>query len=255
MQLKSVLSLFSFLLTFLCAQVAIADSLNVAVASNFTGTLQKLAERFKIKSGHEVLISSASTGKIYTQIKNGAPFDIFMSADETHADLLVKEGVGDASHAAIYALGKLVFISNIAMPGKCQDILSNDKLKHLAIANPQIAPYGMAAQQVMQHLGVWDKLQGKLVLGENIAQAVHFVVSTSADAGFVPKSILVGDTVVKRTCEWMVPDDLYAPINQKMVVLTRSKTEPVVLAFWDFMFTAEAAEIIRTSGYDVAKLK
>lgn len=231
--------------------LACADSLNVAVASNFAGTLHKLAERFKSKSGHEVLVSSASTGKIYAQIKNGAPFDVFMSADEARADLLVKEGEGDAGHAAIYAVGKLAFISNIAMPGKCQDVLSDARLRHLAIANPQTAPYGVAAQQVMQHLGVWDKLQGRLVLGENIAQTLQFVVSGSADAGFVAKSVLADDAAVKRACEWAVPDDLYSPINQKMVLLNRSKDKPAVLAFWDFMSSAEAAGIIRAGGYDV----
>ena len=255
MSLRSVPAVFCLFLTLLSVTVATADSLNVAVASNFTGTLHKLAERFKSKSGHEVLISSASTGKIYTQIKNGAPFDVFMSADETHADLLVEEGAGDASQAAIYAVGKLVFISNIAMPGKCQDLLSDARLKRLAIANPQTAPYGMAAQQVMQHLGVWNKLQSKLVQGENIAQTVQFVTSASADAGFVAKSILVGDAAVKRACEWAVPDELYTPISQKMVLLNRSKDKPAVLAFWDFLRTAEAAGIIRASGYDVPKTK
>jgi molybdate transport system substrate-binding protein len=255
MSLKSVLAVYCLFVMLLSAPVAAADSLNVAVASNFAGTLQKLAERFKSKSGHEVLISSASTGKIYTQIKNGAPFDIFMSADETHVDLLVKEGMGDASHAAIYALGKLMFISNIALSGKCQDVLSDAKLRHLAIANPQTAPYGVAAQQVMQRLGVWNKLQSKLVLGENIAQTLQYVVSTSADAGFVAKSILVGDVVVKRACEWAVPDELYTPISQKMVLINQSRAKPAVLAFWDFMRTAEAVEIIRTSGYDVPKLE
>lgn len=251
---KSALAIVCFLLTILCARVAVADSLNVAVASNFTGTLQQLAERFKNKSGHEILISSASTGKIYTQIKNGAPFDVFMSADETHVDQLVQEGVADGGMAAIYAQGKLVFISNIATKGKCQDVLSDPGLKHLAIANPQAAPYGVAAQQVMEHLGVWNKLQTQLVLGENIAQTLQFVASASANAGFVAKSSLIGDSVVIRACEWAVPDELYTPISQKMVVLNRSKAKPAVLAFWDFMQSAEALAVIRNSGYGVPQI-
>lgn len=255
MLLRSTPAFLSLLLSLSSAPVIAADSLHVAVASNFTGTLQQLADRFKSKTGNEVLISSASTGKIYTQIKNGAPFDLFLSADEARADLLVKEGLGDAGHAAVYALGKVVFISNIAMPGKCQDVLSDDRLQHLAIANPQTAPYGVAAQQVMQRLGIWDKLQSKLVLGENISQTLQFVASKSADAGFVAKSMLAGDAVVNRACEWAVPDDLYTPISQKMVLLNRSRTKPAVLAFWDFMRTEEAAGIIRASGYDVPKLK
>lgn len=231
-----------------------ADPVTVAVTSNFTGALHRLAKRFEEKSGHKMRISSASTGKTYTQIKNGAPFDIFMSADEAHVDRLVREGEADASHAAIYALGKLVFISNIAPAGQCRDVLSDPRLKRLAIANPNTAPYGAAAQQAMEHLAVWDKLQAKLVLGQNIAQTLQFVESASADAGFVAKSALTGDHVVKRACEWLVPDKLYAPIRQKMVVLNRSKDKPAVLAFWRFMQSAEAAAVIRDSGYDLPSL-
>lgn len=225
-----------------------ADKLNIAVAANFTGALQQLAEAFKGKSGHEILISSASTGKIYTQIKNGAPFDVFMSADEVHPDKLVKEGIADVDHDIVYALGKLVFISNIAVKGKCQDALSDARLVHLAIANPQAAPYGTAAQQVLEHMGVWDKMQAKLVQGENISQTLQFVSSGSANAGFVAKSTVGGASFA---CEWAVPDNLYTPIRQKMVVLNQSKAKPAVQAFWQFMQSAEAIAIIRNNGYDV----
>jgi len=247
---KSVFASFGFLFTLLSVPVTMADTLTVAVASNFAGTLYRLAEPFEKKSGHKIRISSASTGKLYAQINHGAPFDVFMSADEVHADRLVKEGKADASHAAVYALGKLVLVSNIAPDGQCQNVLSDARLKRLAIANPNTAPYGAAAQQVMEHLAVWDKLQAKLVLGENISQTAQFVASTSADAGFVAKSVLIGDHVVARACEWAVPDNLYAPIRQKMVVLNRSKDNPAVLAFWRFMQSNEAADVVRDSGYD-----
>lgn len=251
MPFKSVLVGLGFLLMFLSTAVTMADTLTVAVASNFAGTLHHLAERFEKMGGHKIRISSASTGKLYAQIKNGAPFDVFLSADETHADLLVQAGRADASRTAIYARGKLVFISNIASEGECRNALSDPRLKHLAIANPDTAPYGAAARQVMERLGVWNKLQAKLVLGENITQTLQFVTSTSANAGFVAKSTLVGEHVVVRACEWAVPDALYSPINQKMVVLNRSKGGPAVSAFWRFMQSAEAAAIIRDSGYDV----
>jgi len=247
---KSVFAGFGFLFTLLSVPVATADTLTVAVASNFTGTLYRLAERFEKKGAHKIRISSASTGKLYTQINNGAPFDVFMAADEVHADRLVKEGKADAGRATVYALGKLVFISNIAPDGQCRNVLSDARLKRLAIANPNTAPYGAAAQQVMEHLAVWDKLQTKLVLGENISQTAQFVASTSADAGFVAKSTLIGDRVVGRACEWAVPDDLYAPIRQKMVVLNRSKDKPAALEFWRFMQSNEAAGVVRDSGYE-----
>jgi molybdate transport system substrate-binding protein len=230
---------------------ASANTLKVAVASNFAGTLHQLAKRFEVKTGDIVLISSGSTGKLYTQIENGAPFDIFMAADERRPDLLVKNGKADASHDSIYAQGKLVFVSNIPTTGECLKVLSDTRLKHLAIANPKTAPYGAAAQQVLQHLGDWNKVQARLVMGENIAQTLQFVASTSANAGFVAKSMLLADSTMKTACQWEIPNDLYDPINQKMVVLNQAKGKPAVIAFWKFMKSPEAAVIIRDNGYDL----
>jgi molybdate transport system substrate-binding protein len=240
----------AWLLVMFNAPLASADSLTIAVASNFSGALHTLAERFEEKTGNKILISSASTGKHYTQIQNGAPFDVFMSADEKRVDMLIAEGRADAAYTAVYALGKLVLISNIA-GGECRDVFSSDKLRHFAIANPGTAPYGVAAQQVLEHLGLWKKLQGRLVMGENIAQTLQFVVSTSADAGLVAKSMLIDNPRVQPACVWQVPDTLYQPIKQKMAVLKQSQAKPAVLAFWEFMQSAEAAVIIRDSGYDV----
>ena len=248
---KSILVTFTFLLVAFTSSVTSANTLKVAVASNFADTLHQLADHFHAKTGDTVLISSGSTGKLYTQIANGAPFDIFMAADEKRPDLLLKNGMADASHANVYAQGKLVFVSNIPTTGECQNVLSDARVKRLAIANPKTAPYGAAAQQVMQHLGIWDKVQSKLVQGENIAQTLQFVDSTSANAGFVAKSMLLSDSKFKPACQWEISGDLYNSINQKMVVLNKSKAKPVVLAFWIFMQSPEAAVIIRDNGYDV----
>jgi molybdate transport system substrate-binding protein len=228
--------------------VSNASTLKVAVASNFAGTLHQLADRFDAKSGNTVLISSGSTGKLYTQIVNGAPFDIFMAADEKRPDLLLKKGMADTSYSSIYAQGKLVFVSNIPTTGECRGVLSDPRVKHIAIANPDTAPYGAAARQVMQYLAIWNKVQSKLVMGENIAQTLQFVASTSANAGFVAKSMLA-DSKLQPACEWEISSDLYEPINQKMVVLNKAKTKPAVIAFWEFMQSPEAAVIIRNNGY------
>ena len=237
---------------FICStSFASADTLLVAVASNFTATLQKLAIAYQVQTGHTLKISSASTGKLYAQIQHGAPYDVFMSADEKRADMLVQEAKADAAHARVYALGKLVFISNIQPVGDCISVLSDARLKWLAIANPGTAPYGLAAQQVMVKLNLWDTLQARLVMGENIAQTLQFVSSTSADAGFVAKSMLTGNTRIARACEWDVPTDLYAPVRQKMLVLKKSQDKPAVTAFWKFMQSAKATSIIREHGYDV----
>jgi molybdate transport system substrate-binding protein len=248
---KSILLITSFLFLMLSGLTASANTLKIAVASNFSGTLHQLAERFEAKTGDTVLISSGSTGKLYTQIENGAPFDIFMAADEKRPDLLLKNGLADAGRASVYAQGKLIFVSNIPATDECRDVLSDAKVKHIAIANPKTAPYGAAAQQVMQHLGIWNKVQSKLVQGENIAQALQFVDSTSANAGFVAKSMLLADNKFKPACEWEIPNDLYDPINQKMVLLKQAKGKSAVIAFWKFMQSPEAAVIIRDNGYDV----
>jgi molybdate transport system substrate-binding protein len=248
---KSILLATSFLFLMLTGLTASANTLKIAVASNFAGTLHQLADRFGAKTGDTVLISSGSTGKLYTQIENGAPFDIFMAADEKRPDLLLKNGLADASHASVYAQGKLIFVSNIPTTGECRKVLSDARLKHLAIANPKTAPYGAAAQQVLQHLGDWSRVQTRLVLGENIAQTLQFVASTSANAGFVAKSMLLADSTMKSACQWEIPNDLYDSINQKMVLLKQAKGKPAVIAFWKFMQSPEAAVIIRDNGYDV----
>lgn len=248
---KSILLIASFLFLMLGGLTANASTVKIAVASNFAGTLHQLADRFEAKTGDTILISSGSTGKLYTQIRNGAPFDIFMAADEKRPDLLVKNGAADTSHDSIYAQGKLVFVSNIPTTGECMEVLSDERLKHLAIANPKTAPYGTAAQQVLQYLGDWNRVQTRLVMGENIAQTLQFVASTSANAGFVAKSMLLADSSIKSACQWEIPNDLYDPINQKMVVLKQAKGKPAVIAFWKFMQSPEAAVIIRDNGYDL----
>ncbi len=206
---------------------------------------------FEAATGHSLKISNASTGKLYAQIMHGAPFDIFLAADEIHADRIIQAGLAGSEYSRIYALGKLVFISNQTPDQECRDVLYSDRLHHLAIANPAIAPYGKAAQQVMQDLKVWNKLQTKLVTGENIAQTLQFVISKSADAGFVAGSLLVSDRGIHFACKWPVSDDLYDPIKQKMLLLKTAYNKPAVLAFWKFMQSAQAAVIIRDSGYDL----
>jgi len=244
-----------FIFCLLCSSFvlanAFADTLNVAVASNFTATLQELATVFHAETGHTLKISNASTGKLYAQVMHGAPFDVFLGADESYADRLIAENRADQAHSYVYALGRLVFISNKAPDGECRDVLYNDQLQHIAIANPAIAPYGRAAEQVMKNLKVWNRLQPKLVMAENIAQTMQFLVSTSADAGFVAKSLLLADKTGKPACSWDVPDDLYLPVQQKMVVLNQAREKPAAIAFWHFIQSSRAAVIIRDNGYDV----
>lgn len=228
-----------------------ADEVNVAVASNFSSTLKKLSLDFNKKTGHKLRVSAASTGKLYAQIKHGAPFDVFLAADEIRPDLLLSENVALASSAYIYAKGKLVLLSNIPPTDTCQNVLNSNSLKRLSIANPKTAPYGFAAVQVMKELSLWSKLKPRLVMGENIAQALQFVSTKNAEAGFVAKSMLVMKEVTKDACVWDVPADMYSPINQKMVVLNKAKNKVSVQAFQQYMMSVRAKKIIKSSGYDV----
>ena len=227
-----------------------ADILNAAVASNFTHTMRLLASDFQKTSGHTVKISSASTGKLYTQIIYGAPFDMFFAADEARANLLIKAGKAHVEMSHIYAQGKLVLISNIKPMNQCTDILHASKIRYLAIANPKIAPYGAATQQVLQKLNKWASLKNKLVLGENIAQTLQFIATGNASAGFVAKSMLNTLPQTNYACKWDVPVNMHSPINQKMVVLSKSENKPAVRAFWQYIQSKSALNIIKNNGYN-----
>jgi molybdate transport system substrate-binding protein len=247
-------------LLFLCCVVpgseqVYAAEINIAVASNFKSTLQKIGADFKRATGHDLVISSASSGKLFAQIKHGAPYDVFLSADEKLPDQLIRDKLATSESAHIYALGKLVLIANLVTSSGCEDIISSNRLNHLAIANPEIAPYGQAARQVLQKLELWQQLQPRIVIGENAAQTLHFVSSKNAEAGFIARSMLfmarnAGKTL-DSVCVWNVPADMYAPIKQKMVLLNKAKDKPAVLAFVQYMQSATAKAIIKSSGYDV----
>ena len=228
-----------------------ADEINIAVASNFTYTLRSLAADFKVNTGHEVRISNASSGKLYAQIIHGAPYDIFLSADEKRPDLLIKENKASAENANIYALGKLVLLSNIQDVDNCRNVLFSKQLNRLAIANPKIAPYGMAARQVLEKLDLWQQLQSRVVMGENITQTLQFVSTKNAEAGFVAKSILNMGKAIDYACVWDIPGDMYTPIKQKMVLLNAAKDKPAAQAFMIYMQSVEAKRIVRSAGYDV----
>ena len=229
-----------------------ADTLNIAVASNFAHSLHALAEDFESKTSHRVRISRASTGKLYTQINHGAPFDIFLAADEQRPDKLIAKGKASAELSAVYATGKLVFISHLNPAGGCKDALNNPVVKRLAIANPKTAPYGLAAKQTLKKLQLWKTLQPKLVMGENIAQSLQFVSTGNAQAGFVAKSMLLQNAKIEFSCQWDVPANLHEPIKQKMLVLAKASNKPAVKAFWQYMQSDDAKTIIKNNGYDAS---
>lgn len=249
--IKHILLIFSFIFAFLGTSNSSADSVRVAVASNFSHTLKLLASDFHSSTGHTVKVSSASTGKLFTQIMHGAPFDIFMSADEKRANLLIQSGKTKKELSLVYAIGKLALLSNIQPNQQCRDVLSSNNIKYFAIANPKTAPYGAAAKQVLQQLNQWSTLEKKLVLGENIAQTMQFVSTGSASAGLVALSLLTRNNKLKNACTWHVPSNMHDPIKQKMVVLSKSKDKIAAKAFWKYMQSMDALNIVKKSGYDI----
>ena len=225
--------------------------LTAAVASNFVHTFKKLSADFEKHSEHKLRISSASTGKLYMQVQHGAPFDVYLAADEKRPDLLVTEGKAVRSSAYVYARGRLIFVSNIVPAGSCREVLSSPSLKRLSIANPKIAPYGAATEQAMRSLGVWAELEPRIVLGENIAQALQFVATKNAQAGFISSSMLSMGAENDFACTWAVPVDMHSPVRQKMVVLNRAKGKVAAQALLLYMQSSQAKKIIKAAGYDV----
>ncbi|TDR23394.1 molybdate ABC transporter substrate-binding protein [Marinicella litoralis] len=239
---------FSVLLILcLFASPSSATKLHVAVASNFLATAEQLAPEFKSYSDDDLLVSSGSTGMLFAQINQGAPYDVMMAADTSTPQKLMSSGL--ASDAFTYATGQLVLLANQKSSGACQDILFAGDLRHLAIANPKLAPYGLAAKQYLEAIGWWQSNQNKLVMGENVAQAMQMAVSENATAGLVAASVLIHHIPSTTQCTWTPPIGSYAPIEQAMVLLSRSDQQQAYQRFKTFLQTAPARKIIEANGY------
>ena len=233
------------------ANQAQADEVSVAVAANFTAPMRKIAEEFEKDTGHKVSAAFGATGKFYAQIKNGAPFEVLLAADDEIPTKLVKENEAVAGSPFTYAIGKLVLWS--AKPGVVDGagaVLKNTDLKHLAIANPKVAPYGAAAVETMQALGVYDSLQTKIVTGESIAQAHQFISSGNAMLGFVALSQVLKGGKIEGSA-WVVPSRLYTPIRQDAVLLEKGKGKPAVEALLKYLKGDKATAVIKSFGYEL----
>jgi len=241
--------LFSIGLSF--TQIA-ADEIKVAVASNFYPVMKEIVLQYESKQSqssenHKIVIISGSSGKHYAQIINGAPFDIFFSADKTRPTLLEKKGISEAGSRFTYAVGRLVLWSSLDGLEK-DDWLYNDDLRFLAIANPKIAPYGVAAREVLLSINLWEDLQSKLVRGENIAQTFQFVNSGNVKLGFISYSQLMNPKYPVVGSFWEVPQSLYKPIEQQVVLLKKSS---LAKDFLLFIRSDESLDIISKYGYDL----
>ena len=229
-----------------------ADATIVAVASNFTKPMTEIAAAFEKATGHTAKLSFGSTGKFVTQIENGAPFEVFFSADETGPAKLETDGFAATGSRRIYALGKLVLWS--AKPGLIDEggqILKSGNFKHLAIADPKLAPYGAAAVDYMDKQQLLEKLQAILVLGENITQTHQFISSGNAELGFVALSQVIEKDKIGFGSGWVIPSDQHKPIKQAMVLLNLGRDNPAALALVDFLKSDSAIAIIKQYGYQL----
>ncbi|WP_167631667.1 molybdate ABC transporter substrate-binding protein [Mariprofundus ferrooxydans] len=238
-------------LILLAATPVAAGEVSVAVAANFTDAARDLAPLFEKATGHTAKISFGSTGKLYAQIENGAPFDLFLAADSKRPEKAEAAGLAVAGSRFTYARGKLCLWSSRSGAWRDGVIwLKRGAFNHIAIANPKTAPYGMAAEQVMQQLGVWQGLQGKLVRGDSIAQTFQFVASGNAEAGFVAGSQVKGWKGDPGSV-WEIPVSLYQPITQQAVLLNRGRDNPAAKAFLEFLHSDAARAVISAYGYGV----
>ncbi len=230
------------------AGITAAETLVVAVAANFHQTGQALADAFESLTGHQVTVVPGSTGKHYAQIVNGAPFDIFLAADSAYPQRLEEESLALPATRFTYAGGTLVLWSPEAdLVDPEGRILERAVFRHLSLANPDLAPYGAAARQVLETLGLWESLQSKIVWGESIGQAFQFVASGAADLGFVALSQIKAHARKEWAGSmWRVPQELYRPIEQQAILLSDSRPGR---DFLDFLRSEAALELIREFGY------
>lgn len=245
--------LLSYLLApLLLASPAQAAEVSVAVAANFTAPMQKIAAAFEQDTGHRAVLAFGSTGKFHTQIRNGAPFQLLLAADGATPQHMESEGLTVAGTRFTYATGKLVLWSR--QPGLVDgrgEVLMHGRFDHIALADPKQAPYGAAAIETLQKLGVFEQTRSKFVVGMNIAQTYQFVATESAALGFVALSQVFTDGRITQGSAWIVPANLHAPIRQDAVVLSAGKDHAATAALVRYLRGDTARGIIRAFGYDI----
>jgi len=238
------------LIAMACAAGARAGEVQVAVAANFTAPMHAIAAQFERDTGHRARLAFGSTGKFYAQIRNGAPFEVLLAADDETPARLEKEGQAAPGTRFTYAIGKLVLWSARAGVVDAKgEVFRTGDFRHLAIANPKTAPYGAAAVAVLKKLNLFDAVQARLVQGENIAQTHQFISTGNAQLGFVALSQVARDGRIASGSGWIVPASLHEPIRQDALVLARGRGNPAAQALLDYLKSAKARAIIQSFGY------
>lgn len=228
-----------------------ADEILVAVASNFTAPMTELAQRFEAQTGHTVQLAFGSSGRFFAQISNGAPYQVFLSADQDKPRRLEETGLAVSGSRFTYAIGRLALWSaDAGRVLKGPEALSAE-FNRLALANPRLAPYGQAAVQVLERLGMRDATESRWVQGENIAQAFQFVQSGNAELGFIAMSQIMHDGGVENGNAWVVPQDLYSPIRQDAVLMQQAQSCQACIELLTFMNSVSSWQLIKSYGYTV----
>jgi molybdate transport system substrate-binding protein len=227
-----------------------ASEVRLAVAANFAAPMRSLAQSFEKATGHKVVVALGATGQLYAQIKNGAPFDVLLAADDETPKKLESEGLAVSGSRATYAIGRLVLWSKrdglIDAKG---EFLSTGRFDRIAIANPKLAPYGLAAIEVIEKLGMTQAIKPKVVEASNITQAHQFVASGNAEIGFVALAQVAEGGKIKTGSGWIIPESLHSPIQQDLVLLLRGKANPAAQQFIEFLRSENAKAVIRSYGY------
>ncbi|HVN20482.1 MAG TPA: molybdate ABC transporter substrate-binding protein [Dongiaceae bacterium] len=253
----------ALLVSFLFAPYSSAQSnpapseLLIAAAADLNPALNEIAQQFQKKSSISVKVSFGASGALSQQIQNGAPFDLFFSADMDYPRQLISQGHADASSLFQYSLGKLVLWvparSSLDVEHKGVEVLLDPSVKKIAIANPQHAPYGRAAVAALKHAGLYDRLSDKFVLGENVSQTAQFAESGNAQAGFVALAHAVSPNIKGTGKFWIVPPDDYPPLEQGVVLITSSQHKKEAADFLQYLKSSEASDILRKYGFTIPK--
>lgn len=245
-------SILLVIISIFLALPVLADEVSVAVAANFTAPMKEISADFEKTTGHKVVLSFGSSGKFYSQIKNGAPFQLFLSADEEKPAQLEKDGLVIIGSRFTYAVGTLVLWSSKAdFVDAKGEVLRPGTYTKLAIANPKLAPYGLAAIEVLTKLGLLAIIEPKFVQGENISQTYQFVSTGNAELGFVALSQVMQNGKISSGSVWVVPSTLHTPIRQDAVLLTTGKGNVAAEAFAAYLKTEKSKAIIRSYGYEI----
>jgi len=233
------------------AQVHAAE-ISVAVAANFTAPMQKIAAAFEQATGHKAVLSFGSTGRFYAQVKNGAPFHVLLAADDETPARMEREGLGVPGSRFTYAIGRLALWSRQAgFVDNKGDVLRGGRFERIALAEPKLAPYGAAAMEVLNGMGLTATLTPRFVQGENIAQTYQFVATGNAQLGFVSLSQVVVDGKLTHGSVWKVPASLHTPIRQDALLLHAAKDNPAAAALMAYLRSEKARSLVRAFGYEL----